>query len=565
MRYQRVNHEQVVQPLVITPSPFHGECLPGFILRAAELNGYDSPFKILNYAGMDENEMRSARPSLEKLAPLFGKSIEEFLAFKLDRLSQSKGRYVEIMGHSIFSIFTSCKNPRVCLQCIQERGFVEGFYELKYAVACPKHHIKTITSCHKCSKTLKWHRFGLTKCNCGAELKHGTQDSITDPAVIALLNILYSKLMNAPLDHVGITACGFPIKAIEQLSVQTLLSIIYRFGLFSRKANESDTDSEMRAISTTAKVLTDWPNKFHEYLEDIHGPNVNFDFIGLRAQFRSFYESFFKNTEIGQELNFMREAFVSFGQKHWKKASIHPKFVPNNTLSLVGINALSARINIHPSTIKKLVSRGLVKTTNSNNKSSRLLFDEADQLKFEFAQGKSMSIRTAAAKLHLPVEILRAYREKRFYQARHLATPIALFHERDVEQMREDLIKNCQLYTISDDKKFTTLEQVMRMKFTAEIKAMFISEVVKRQIVPVGIQDGKPSGLVFDKLMVTNLLHQFKENLQGTISFQQAESFLNISRKPLLSLIKTNLVQCKFQNNTYRLDEKSVLVFHEQI
>ena len=35
-----------IQPLVMTPSPIAGESLPGFILRAAELNGYDSPMKL---------------------------------------------------------------------------------------------------------------------------------------------------------------------------------------------------------------------------------------------------------------------------------------------------------------------------------------------------------------------------------------------------------------------------------------------------------------------------------------------------------------------------------------
>lgn len=564
MKTQRQNLG-VVQPLVITPSPYKGESLPGFILRTAELNGYDSPNQMLNYAGLDENEMRSARPSLEKLAPLFGKTIDEFLAFKLDRLSKSKGRYVEVMGHDIFSIFTSCKSSRLCLECIRESGYVEGFFELKYAVACPKHRIKTIKNCSVCIKPLKWHRLGLTRCDCGAKLNRSLQDVIEDSAVIALLDVLYCKLMSTPLNQESMTACGFPSKALEQMSVQTLLSIIYRFGLFNSKNNAEDTDHEMRAIETTAKVFTNWPNQFHEYLDKIHGPNVNFELIGLRAQFRSFYESFFKNIEYSHEMVFMREAFISFGQKYWKKASIHPKFNPNKTPSLVGINSLSESIDIHHKTIRMLVSKGLIKTTNQHHHRTRLLFDEADQLQFEFAQGKSLSIRNAAQKLHLPVEILRAYREKGFYQARHLATPIALFHERDVEKMLEDLIKNCQQYKISDNIKFITLEQVMRMKFTAEIKAIFISEVVKRQIVPLGIQDGKPSGLVFDKLMVTKQLHLFKENLQGTISFQQAESLLNISRKPLLSLIKTNLVQCKFQNNTYRLDEKSVLVFHEQI
>lgn len=66
MKSTREHQAQVIQPLVIAPSPFKGESLPGFILRTAELNGYDSPMKLLHYAGMDDNEARSARPSLEK-------------------------------------------------------------------------------------------------------------------------------------------------------------------------------------------------------------------------------------------------------------------------------------------------------------------------------------------------------------------------------------------------------------------------------------------------------------------------------------------------------------------
>ena len=71
MKVTSEHQAQAIQPLVITPSPFRGESLPGFILRTAERNGYESPMKLLHYAGMDDNEARSARPSLEKLAPLY--------------------------------------------------------------------------------------------------------------------------------------------------------------------------------------------------------------------------------------------------------------------------------------------------------------------------------------------------------------------------------------------------------------------------------------------------------------------------------------------------------------
>lgn len=112
-----------IQPLVITPSPVTGESVLGFILKASEVNGYASPMKLLHYAGMDDNEARSARPPLDKLAPLFGKTSEELKAAGLDNISECKGRYVEVMGHNIPSMFTSCKHASLCIECVKENGY----------------------------------------------------------------------------------------------------------------------------------------------------------------------------------------------------------------------------------------------------------------------------------------------------------------------------------------------------------------------------------------------------------------------------------------------------------
>jgi hypothetical protein len=555
----REHQAQVIQPLVITPSPFTGESLPGFILRTAERNGYGSPMKLLHYAGMDDNEARSVRPSLEKLAPLFGKTAEELKATGLDTISQFKGRYVQIMGHSIPSMFTSCKHASVCLECVKEHGYIDGFHELKYALLCPKHQVKTVRSCATCYKPLSWHRAGLTKCSCGAELTQSVSEKVTDPSVLALLGTLYAKLMRHPLNQAQMDGCGFPKEAMEQLSIQTLLSVIYRFGLFND--NSKVTDVDLLAVKITAEVFSNWPHKFHDYLEEIHAPGANLKFNGLRAQFNSFYESFFKNIAQDQELQFMRDAFISFGQERWKQAAIHPSFVSSESANVVGINALSRKINMHPSTIRKMVTRGLIKVQGTKDCQVRNLFDLTEQQQFAFAEGKSFSIKKAAEILNIPVEILRAYRARGYYQAKYLAAPIVLFHERDVELLQKDLMQGCELCKVFVDKKHIMLAQIMRMKTTAEIKAAFIAAVIKRVIVPIGKLSDKPSGLVFDKAAANHYLHQLKENLQGGMSFEEAKNTLEIDRDTLFSLINTDVLQYRYQDNAMRIVEDSATDF----
>jgi len=378
-----------VQPLVITPSPLAGESILGFILRVSELNGYASPMKLLHYAGMDDNEARSARPPLDKLAPIFGKSQEELKTAGLDNMSQSRGRYLEVMGHSIPSMFTSCKHASLCLECVQENGFIEGYYEIKYAIACPKHKVKTIRYCPGCQNTLSWHRLGLTKCKCGVDLAQTHPEKIDTPEVLALLGVLYSKLMKQPLNQQQLNLVGFPCEAMKHVSVQTLLSIIYRFGLFNGKQADS-VDVDMVAVETTAKVFSNWPHNFYDYLEENQVPGANLKVSGLRGQFNSFYESFFKNIALDQELQFMRNAFIGFGQDRWKLAAIHPSFVANQTAKVLGINALSKKINKHPRTIKKLINKGLIKVLPSYEGQTRNLFDFADQQEFELAESDTL-------------------------------------------------------------------------------------------------------------------------------------------------------------------------------
>lgn len=561
----REHQAQAVQPLVITPSPFTGESLLGFILRTAERNGY-SPMKLLHYAGMDDNEARSARPSLEKLAPLFGKSATELKAAGLDsQEAKHTGRHLQIMGHSIPSMFTRSKHASACLECVREYGYIDGFHELKYAVACPEHRIKTVRNCVACHKPLSWHREGLTKCSCGADVIQTHAEKITNSAVLTLLGILYAKLMRQPLNQEQMDGCGFPVEAIEQLSIQALLSIIYRFGLFNGvKAAEADIN--LMAVETAADVLSDWPHRFHDYLSKVHAPNANLKVSGLRGQFNSFYESFFKNIEQGHELQFMRDAFVAFGQQHWQQASVHPKLSSTIVGQTIGMNQLAAKLGVQPSTLRKMIEDKVINVEINELSPTRKLVKLAEQQPFEFASGRRLGLKEAAQQLDIPAEVMRAYHSHGYYESRYFV-PIHMFHELDVEALQRRLMQGMQFkvpFLVS--RHHITLSQVMRLKITSEMKAMWLNSVSKRQIQAVGTTSALPSGLVFDSRNVKNYLENIRLSLQNTLSLNEVQSELQIDRSTLFALVKHGLLEKTYlQGLGLRITEASFNHFNESM
>lgn len=548
--HQVLTVDDSIQPLVITPSPVEGESLPGFILRTAELNGYGNPMKLLHYAGMDDNEARSARPPLTKLVGLYGTSVAELKAAGLDSADgQQKGRHLQLMGHAIPFMFTRSKHAGVCLECVQETGFIDGFHELKYAVACPKHQVRVINTCPACHKPFSWHRAGLTKCSCGADLSQITPEKLTDSAMLTLLGILYAKLMHQPLNQEPIEGSGFPLEAIEQMSIQTLLSMIYRFGLFNNKQagkqNDSATeeDTDWMSVKTTADVLSDWPHRFHDYLEQVHAPSANLKVSGLRGQFNSFYESFFKNIAQDNELQFMREAFISFGQNRWRQASMHPKLSQLITGQVMGMQQLASQLGVQPSTLRKMIADKVINVEVNELNATRKLITLSAQQPFEFASGSRWSLKQAAQQLDIPVEILRAYRSQGYYEAKHFVAPMHMFHELDVAVLHKRLMQGMQFKVpFLIGKHHITLAQVMRLKISSEMKAMWLNAVCKRQILAVGTKSALSSGLVFDAHSVKSYFDHIKIALQNTLSLNEVQSELKIDRSTLFALVKHGLL-----------------------
>ena len=70
--------------LVRTPAPIATESLLGYVLRVSEINGYETPWNVLDHAGISRREA---------LSPLF----------PIDRLSKVTGHKLEILQGIAYS------------------------------------------------------------------------------------------------------------------------------------------------------------------------------------------------------------------------------------------------------------------------------------------------------------------------------------------------------------------------------------------------------------------------------------------------------------------------------
>lgn len=544
-----------VQPLVVTPKPMPSESYKGYILRLAEANGYRSIHGMLRHAGMTENEIRSAAPPPDKLKLLLGSDLREF-DFLFEKTKHS--RYQVLSGHRIPTLYLRSKQTRVCPCCIAENGYISSFTELKYAVVCSAHKVETIDHCPSCGKGLDVFRPGLTKCQCGYDFKHAKGNEVTNHAVIGLMHILKAKLEKQDLDVRLLESLGFPVEAIAKLSLNTMLSLLYR--LEGRSVDAQPNSHLMATITLAASIFTNWPRGFQQYLEETQGPQADMASTGLRKQFLPIYETLFKNGLPKNEVAFMHQAFVEFGQSQWRKALIHPNLRQGGASNIVGIYGLAQVLRKQPATLRKMVAAGLIPVHTVNAK-GQTLFEVTEQLVFEFASGQSLTIKEAAERLDLPMAILNVYRQKGYYQAHFITNPMKLFHERDVERLRSELVDGMEFISNSpQDIRYISLKQIMLKKLgPSVVKAALIEAIRVREIMPVGIAGDKPGDLLFKRSRIDETISSLAQKFSGMISSEDAGEILGVDAKVVKNLIKANAFEaCSTDYGIYVIEESLV-------
>jgi TniQ len=511
--------------LVRHPAPFPTESLLGYILRLSEENGYTTPWSLFLLAQIRQHEARSTGMKVAKLAQICNRLQTELQAISY-RWPGDRPRSCRLLGHLLTPWELVVTRPKLCPECVAEKGYIEAHFDLALMTGCPVHSRSLLSRCPGCMKPLRWFRPGLLECDCGASLRNA------DLAVISgveadLLDIMRRKTLGLAVgwDY----ASGLPGSYLEVMDLQPLLSLV---GMLGRRRmvvdNDSDRRNSQRIVFAAAGVLADWPTNFFRLLRGItEGSPTDFSTGIARGRLGGIYRSLLNLKRImpTRRADFLRIAFLDFVRNDLRPDFIDQKLMrhlrtdtPDRFISKA---ALARRYGIDTRAAARFVEdQGVPSRTFRWGKSERKLIDSAAVRLCPTIPGKIYRMRQAATMIGISVGLLKRLKSNGDFEVNHQLRTKPGFHELDIEAFIQKLMRLTPLVTPADlpSPNYVRFAIVANGRYgPVEAKANIVRALLSREFPVVGNVDGTVAGLLVSNEGFQRLVHneQARAEIQG--------------------------------------------------
>jgi hypothetical protein len=287
----------------------------------------------------------------------------------------------------------------------------------------------------------------------------------------------------------------------------------------------------------------------------------------FRRQFQTLTDALFKRRHPPVETDFLRRAIAEFGVDEWTKGPIDARLLRGMSLEgrrFQSISHAASHLGIMPSTARRLAADGTLRMTAiKTGKSRRFIGETTTEPLLKKAGGRTLGIRAAAALIGIPVSVLRALRSSGYYEAVHLATPRAGFHERDLMAFNEKCLTVVEPGGVLDDP--ISLGQVLRTfrTWNGTGKCDLVIAVLEGKVKSVDDSGQWVGDIKLEKAEVGRFLadNRFTQE-KGSRSVREAMKFLQCSAAAIPALVEQGRlagVQCK---SGLRITQKSLDAFN---
>jgi hypothetical protein len=556
--------------LVRTPSPFPAESLLGFVLRVSETNGYETPWHLLRLAEFEQNQIKTPGFPVELLAPLLGKNGSSLLniAYQSEGDSTTQRRFKILkhdLGQSMKTAPLRLKRPAICPKCVEEDGYIEAFFDLNAAIACPRHQHTVLKCCPRCNKALRWFRPGLLTCSCGADLSKAVPE-VADQKVTELMGVIHAKLHGYDLSTLPNTT-GFPIEQFDKLSLASFLYMLNCMGAKNSALHSSKPTSNQPEINSAIETLENWPHGYHAFLTKIGNQffEKNLSSSGLRTQFSSFYESMFKSRKYSLDIVFLRDELINFGSTIWGKSIIDIK-LPSVSASLeqrfISKAEYARRFNICAPVMNRMINDCSVITQKIIvGKRVMQVVDMELSQQPETSKG-IITVRKAAEILGLPVSSLEHIRDKGILKTKVRRGKTRSWHIDDIESFLSKMLLTSSILVPSPS--MITVKEVMRLKLRDSIaKGDVIVAIFDGRLPPLGRVTEKLDGLLLDKVQVDDFILQKRCVIEGnSYSKEQAAKLTGVNSMAIAKAIEHGLLAGIEHKGRTRVSASSVQQFN---
>lgn len=552
--------------LLRTPSANPTESLLGYALRVSESNGYHTPWPVFLAAGFEQGEIVSAGFKLHKLAAILGCPQEQLAPISY-RENDGKKEF-RLLGHPLGGALVHSplrlKKPALCPCCVEESGYIDAFWDLSAAIACPIHGTKALSDCPACGTPLTWFRPGLLKCKCGAHLnQQPTQPALQ--AEIELMRLLRAKLHRA--EKPEISTPSLPIDELWPLPLQSILELLVAIGnQASKDHSDLSKNDRTEVIRLAALTFSNWPANFHEFLHRLDKQS-NAGGITLRKRFENFYSSMFKNRKNAADFRFLREELIRFGTSEWGDGIVDYRMLDGlgKDQRFMSLKKLAELTAIDPRTLTSWAKKGKFNLKAINPGSQRRFIADAKNFSaLVKAEGRIFQEREAAKQLQLPVSALRFLKGSRHYASIHTPSYKTGYHELDLKHFYQSLLAKCCLLETPPKEPVVTLAYVMQeFRFWSnEGKGEFIVAILEDEIENLGRLDNSISSILFRRSDVTRFAQDAREkSSSGAISLQEAGEHLSCNPQAIKALIRDGHLHAQPGPGRRRVSRKSVREF----
>jgi hypothetical protein len=499
---------EIIKPLLVTPSPQKSESLMGLILRTSESNGYTSPSYILRHAGLTENEIRSVSPPIEKIAALYARNPQDFIAYKVDHHdSRKRVKKWRILNHVVPGLYVNTKTTRICPECVNENGFIDCYSELKFTHICCKHKRELISSCPNCNKPIKWQRIGILKCACGQDFSDLRGAKVDDVSIISIHELIHWKLLNHEYDEAHLNKTGYPLEQLKNASLATLIGIVERLKNGRRRKTKftdyPDLDEKYHALKLAHEFLADWPRGFFNFLHHLSPEGRNILSRNLQAQYTKFYNSIFKSNLPQSEVQFIKKAFVDYANEFMAEEVYIDIRLSNQSETprrYVGISGLAKHLNVHQNTVRAYLKKGYIKAELRQSMGRERKVFDIQKIPFKAREGGYLKTREAAKFLQLPMKVLIGLRNQGIYKIRSLAWGTDGYSLVDLNDFKEGFAKKTSSINKYSPEKHILIRDLFRKKrIKIDSKIKLIESILDGNILPLGRVGNEITDLVLSR------------------------------------------------------------------
>lgn len=484
--------------LVVTPEPIPREGLLGYMLRVTEANGYDSPWHIYSHAGLQQGEMKTACLSAHKLAGVLGQAPSRLEAISYTSTSVHGDTTYRIAGHDLGSGLMTrpfrLTQQGLCPLCVQESGFIDVFWDLRIATACPFHGVQALMHCPTCLSPLRQFRPAPLVCKCGSDLTSAPLE-VASASEVDLMKVLYARLHDDRAILANTTA-GLPVDHLLELPLRSLMLHLFRLGAFVLNERYGTAPAQ-ESVLAAANLLSSWPNGLSTFLRGEMARRSP-DETNFLKFYNRFYQQFVKSgrRRSGQELPWIRQAFLEFGVREWNGEAVDARLVSQTEEKKRRLNRqdLASVLRVSVGTLSKWLQAGVIDDAMYVRAGSRRYGFDSNSLGAVATSERTeeiMETRVAAAYLGIPVSALQFLKEKCLVGAHDPRLQRRGYFRSDLDRVRQQLLEKAQILATDaphDPEPALILGQFLKFSHpkSKTIKGRLLAALLTGEIHPVG-------------------------------------------------------------------------------